>query len=666
MKNLVVLDCEVYPNYTLFAFRNIDKDNLVTIEIKGEDSTLSNGQRKKLYSIMGQRVTFGFNSNNYDIPVILYALQNKSAKDICRLSNYIIENNSPSWKTLSNFGLQLPVIFDHFDISEVAPGVKTSLKLYGGRIHSKKLQDLPIEPNSRLSEKEMEDTKLYCNNDLQTTIDLYDHIKERVALRYKMSNEYQQDLRSKSDAQIAEIVIKSELTKGTGKRLYAPKLPANTTFKYKAPGYIKFNDPQLQEILEIVNNYNFELDGKGSVRLPNELKKAKIKIGESIYQMGIGGIHSTEKKQTIIAREDQMLVDRDVAAYYPNLILNGGLYPKQLGTKFLEVYKNIVDKRLKAKREGDKIVNESLKIVINGSFGKLGSKYSALYSPDLMLAVTLTGQLSLLMLIEQLEEKGICVISANTDGFVSLLNKSQYQLYNAICLDWELETELSLEETRYKALYSRDVNNYLAVLEDGKNKGKGIFTLDSISKNPQAPICVEAVIAHLTKGQSLESYIKDCKDLTKFLTVRTARTGAVWEGQYLGRVVRWIYSTNGSAIRVRQKYDLKGHTYSELASHFETIIRNDVEELRRKSLIGYSPKYQGEEGELLYDKQFEEEVQNRLSTQIRLMKQNLGAKVAKSDGARPIMELGEFAEDIDYNRYIQEAQDILTNLGLQK
>ena len=207
---------------------------------------------------------------------------------------------------------------------------------------------------------------------------------------------------------------------------------------------------------------------------------------------------------------------------------------------------------MKAKKEKNKIVNESLKIVINGSFGKLGNKYSTLYSPDLMIAVTLTGQLALLMLIENLELNGISVVSANTDGFVSLMNKKDYDLYDSLCFDWELATGFELEETKYKAIYSRDVNNYLAITDDGKTKGKGIFTLDSISKNPAADVCIESVIDYLINGTSIESYIKNCKDLTKFLTVRSVTGGAVYKEEYLGRVVRWIYSTKGDTIKYKK------------------------------------------------------------------------------------------------------------------
>ena len=40
-------------------------------------------------------------------------------------------------------------------------------------------------------------------------------------------------------------------------------------------------------------------------------------------------------------------------------------------------------------------------------------------------------------------------------------------------------------------------------------------------------------------------------------------------------------------------------------------------------------------------------------------------KVPKSESSRPIMELNEFPEDIDYDRYIKESLEILTNLGIK-
>lgn len=196
--------------------------------------------------------------------------------------------------------------------------------------------------------------------------------------------------------------------------------------------------------------------------------------------------------------------------------------------------------------------SNSLKICINGSFGKLGSKYSALYSPDLMMAVTLTGQLSLLMLIEALELKGISVVSANTDGFVSLMDKSEYKVYDETCKQWESTTGFELEETQYKALYSRDVNSYLAVTVSDKPKGKGIFTVNPLTKNPQAPIITHAVTELLIHRTPIEETIRGCKDMALFLRVRSVTGGAVYKGTYLGRVVRWVHTTNGDVITYKK------------------------------------------------------------------------------------------------------------------
>ena len=551
MKNLVTLDCEVYPNYTLFAFKNIDNKKVINIELKGENDYLSKDQLLKIKTIMTKRVTFGFNSNNFDIPIILYALKQKSCFDIFKLSSFIIKENTIAWQTMNKFELVMPKAFKHFDIKEVAKGVMISLKLYGGRLHSKKLQDLPIEPESYLTDDEMLETKTYCENDLDTNIDLYNTIAKEIQLRNDMSKKYEADLLSKSDAQIAETVIKSELQKLTRTKLQRPTLSPDTTFKYEKPSFISFKTKTLNDVLDIILNTNFELDKKGSIKLPDVLKKTKISIGNSVYKLGIGGLHSTEKAKTIIPTKNQLLIDKDVASYYPSIILNLGIFPRHLGKRFLDIYKNIVDERLEAKKKGFKVINESLKIVINGSFGKLGSKWSILYSPDLLLKVTLAGQLSLLMLIEELELMGVNVVSANTDGFVSLVDKDVYDKYERICNNWQDKTKFILEDNFYKALYSRDVNNYLAVTNKGC-KGKGIFTLNSLQKNPQGDICIIAVIEFITNNTPLIETITNCTDVRKFLFLRKVTGGAIWRGEYLGKVVRFVYTIDGDKITYKK------------------------------------------------------------------------------------------------------------------
>lgn len=585
---LVSLDVESYNNYFLLAFKSLD-GKVITFELKSRDAQISNTERKQVLSILNNNETFGFNSLHYDMPMITGYLEGYSSSLLNDISNAIIGDSLLPWQIANKFHLTIPN-FKHFDLKEVAVGVGTSLKLYGGRLHSKRLQDLPILPNTILSMQDMVTIKEYCINDLDTTIDLYNAIKSRLEVRRDMIVDYGYSVLSKSDAQIAELVIKHELKKINPDIDFKAKTDISK-ITYKAPDFIKFITPLLKSTLSLIENTEFKMSN-GSVDLPKIITDLDIKIGFTQYQLGIGGLHSKEKSQIVIPNKNQYLIDKDVTSYYPSIILNLGLYPKQLGKDFLTVFKNKVTERLHAKRNKDKVKSEVLKIVINGSYGKLGSPYSALYAPDLMLTTTLTGQLSLLMLIENLELNCIKVVSANTDGVVSLVPKDKKELFETICQDWELLTGFGLEDKEYKSLYSRDVNNYLALTNDGF-KGKGIFTLNELSKNPQADICIEAVVAFLKDNVSVEKTISDCRDVRRFLNVRYVTGGAVYKGGYLGKVVRFYYAKNGASIHYAKNNN----------------------------------------------------------------------KVPKSDGSKPLMELTELPTDIDYVRYVREAEAILESLG---
>lgn len=183
------------------------------------------------------------------------------------------------------------------------------------------------------------------------------------------------------------------------------------------------------------------------------------------------------------------------------------------------------------------------KIGLNGSFGKLGSKYSAFYAPDLLIQTTITGQLALLMLIERLHLTGIDVVSANTDGIVVHVAKTDRDELDAIAWDWMLDTTYGLEETNYSVLASKNVNNYLAVTTDGRTKGKGGFASPGLSKNPDFQIIYDAVAQQVANNIPVEKTIAECRDITKFVSIRRVSGGAIWRDELLGRAVRFYYST---------------------------------------------------------------------------------------------------------------------------
>jgi hypothetical protein len=547
-KPIAILDLEVYRDYFLVAMRQLDGGKVGYVEMfEGQPLDVA----KVRQTLKTHRIVT-FNGNHFDLPLLAIALSDGATPALVKkYCDLIITGGLKPWDIYREAEVQaLPV--DHVDLFEVAPG-KVSLKVYGGRLHCQKMQDLPIDPDESIGEKDRELIRTYCANDLAVTEALYRALEPQINLREEMGQRYGVDLRSKSDAQIAEAVIVHEVG-----RVRRPSIAAGTVYKYPAPAWLHFSRADLQSVLADVLAADFVVQDTGGIAMPEALAGREIAIGASVYRLGIGGLHSSEECTAHIADADTLLLDRDVASYYPSIILGLGLEPQQMAGKFLPVYQSIVERRLAAKHAGDKVTADTLKIVVNGSFGKFGSKYSDLYAPDLMIRVTLTGQLALLMLIEWLETAGIQVVSANTDGIVIKCPAARQRDAETIVWEWELLTGFVTEETRYAALYSRDVNNYIAIKAGGGAKLKGVYAGNSLAKNPTNQIVVDAVLARLVSGHPVEQTVAECGDIRKFLTIRSVKGGAVKDGIFLGKAVRWYqstacpgpitYKTNGNAV----------------------------------------------------------------------------------------------------------------------
>lgn len=201
---------------------------------------------------------------------------------------------------------------------------------------------------------------------------------------------------------------------------------------------------------------------------------------------------------------------------------------------------------LEAEANEIKLLDAGKKVLLNGTFGKLFSRFSIFYAPEFGIAVTIGGQLSLLMLIERLELAGISVVSANTDGVELSIPFGREWIADSIIEWWQQATRLTLETKPYLALYSRDVNNYISLQFDGSVKRKGVFAESGVlnNKHPDCDVCADAVVAYLTAGTPLMATIHGCQDIRKFVRVRGAKGGAKWTGDMvpLGRAVRWYYS----------------------------------------------------------------------------------------------------------------------------
>ena len=550
----VFIDTEVYPNFFCICMESSDGKKF-SIQMYGEDVRLASYQVSDVRRILENNVSVGFNSIKYDLPILERALERASARDLYQTSRSIVVDKQRIW---CNWDIQ------HIDINEPNPAVFVGLKELGARMHTREMESLPYPPDQRVTVEQSEHLHEYCWKDIRVTKELYEAIKPRLDIRESMVQKYGWQVMSKSDAQIAEFVIKRALN------ITGRPSGSLSQVRYVPPKQVSFVTAEMKRVLEVVRNARFMVSG-GKVQLPSEIASLKP-FG---IQMGVGGLHSCEENRNIVCKGDEVLVDADVTSYYPSIILRDEVFPEYIGQDFLRVYRSIMKQRLIAKREGNKTRDYMLKILLSGLFGKLSSPYSSFYSPKSLLHITMTGQLSLLMLVERLKEAGLSVESANTDGVVTKLQHEGTRYYG-ICDAWEEDTGFSLDFTKYRALYSESVNSYLAVKMDGTTKGKGTFADEGLQKSPNGAIIHEAVKRYLVSGERIEETIANCLDVRKFLFVRKCKEGAHWRGDPLGTIVRWYLSTDGEAIRNPNGHKVARSDYAKPAMNLPEGCPGDI------------------------------------------------------------------------------------------
>lgn len=649
-------DTECYPNYWLLKFRPQGGAVYSMAAYAGQSLHPYDIERIKL--LFEAYTTVSFNGNYYDVPMITAALMGYTVEQLKWLNDQIIVHKVKPWE----LGLPEWRPANHIDVKEVIPG-KGGQKYKAGIIHYKTMRDLPYDPGTCLTANQIANVAEYCENDLGQLEALYDAIAPQLKLREALGARYGLDLRSKSDAQVAEAVLKRRCEMATGRRIYKPEIDYNYKFRFDVPAFISYQLPQLQRALEIVRGAVFGVNFNGNVDMPPELEGLTISIGKSVYKMGIGGLHSQEKGLVLRSDETRVIRMPDVASYYPSLILNSGAWPEAMGETFLKEYGGIKEERIEGKHLAKKLKGEGRsdspeyeeastldsggKIMLNGTFGKTLSGYSVLFAPKMGIQTTVSGQLSILMLIEWMEYYGISVMSANTDGIVIDCPRHLVATSDAIIAEWEKRTGLTMETEDYVALYARDVNNYVAIKtpEDIKRKGEYAKASLIMKKAPDVEICADAAVEFMANGTPLIYTISACRDITKFVTIQNVTGGAVkmWGEGPQHKLVRDMVATleaKGWTKEGRQWR--KGDMLAPASVAYEACFAPQTPEYLGKVIRWY---YSAQApGPIVYASN--------------------GNTVSLSYGARPCMTLpDEFPSDIDYMWYVKKAEKMLVDLG---
>lgn len=592
-KIVYVYDIEVFQNIFHCSVKNTETNDIYKFEISERKNQLR--ELVKFFKQVDKYITWGdyyttninipanvifcgYNNLHYDNPIINYIIEYEDklmqyniptiCSSIFNLSKTITtssEDNIDAWKHW-----KYQIWFDTFDILTMlySNKLRVGLKEIQVTIQYPNVQEFICDWTKPLPLEDFDSMIDYNINDIESTSELLNRCKKDVDLRIAIEDEYGVRVLSKDGVNIGMKILTQKYLEKTGltwqdiKDLRSPM--SVIPLKDVILPFIKYDSPILQRVLDDMKNQIVSPGRKGY--------ENKFVFNNLRYSVGVGGIHSVNSPEIIIPRDDEMLIDIDVASLYPSMLIEYEFYPKHLGKEFLEVYKQIKDERIEAKHNGDKVKNETLKLALNGLSGNLQNKHNFCYSPFAVMQIRINGQLLLLMLAEKLTQIGCRIVQANTDGLFVLLKKDAYSKVNSICREWEQLTKLTLEEDRFKAMYQYAINDYFAITEDNKVKEKGMFiTAVKLGKGLTPKIIPKAVISFFKDGIPVEDTIKNCTDIRDFLM--SEKTGKQWHIEYMNeeqqRTNRFYASTNGGYL---WKWKDTGHKEGEIITYTEPYV----------------------------------------------------------------------------------------------
>jgi DNA polymerase elongation subunit (family B) len=511
-----IYDIEVFPNLFMVTFRDVKTRVDTTFWIYDIKGVGSRNDMIELTKFIKNHILIGFNNVFYDNPMLnyiysnIYILYNYPVKTINRL---IYQESKKTIEGSREWSRKLP--FRSCDLMALGT-IKCSLKHVGVLLKHEWLQELPYRFDYAIKTQEEVDMVLKYNiNDIDITEKLYYKLRPEVMNRIKAENKKgvealdvtRSQLGNKLTIQMYEDVTGKSKNEFLGLRTYRDRV----AFKDCISPIIKYKTSKMQKFLQEVKLIS--VDTRGGKK-PDFSKI--IVIGDTTYTMGMGGLHDA-MKDTVIKRDpDYFMRDADVGSYYPRIIQHFDCFPEHIDHRVKSRYVEMIDERIALKKT-DPTEADMLKIVLNAFYGKYGSQDFFLYDPKAMYSVTLNGQLSLLMLIEDLELAGIKVFSANTDGIIAYFHKDLEEKYNEICNNWERTTKLDLEYADYDEVYMLDCNNYMVIKDRKLYKEKGsFFTGFDPMRSFNQPIVFIAIKEYFLNKKPVRQTIEEHKDILDF------------------------------------------------------------------------------------------------------------------------------------------------------
>lgn len=520
---MIVYDIETYPNCFTFAAERVDDGARWFYEISTRRHQLDE-LLSFLRSVQSCGIKMvGYNNIGFDYPVIHDIMLGKAATvDAIYTKAMSIINSFGSFQHLVwEDDVLIPQV-DLFKIWHFDNKAKmTSLKMLEFNMRRSNIEDLPYPPGTLLTSPQMDVLGTYNQHDVSETKAFLHESKAMIDFRNELTLKYGKDFTNHNDTKIGKDYFIMELEKAlpgscftvgpSGKKIKRQTIRSEIKLSEAVFPYITFDTPEFSRILDWFKAQTI-----------TETKGVFTDVSTSFngleHVFGLGGIHASVDSQTIESDDTHVIIDLDVASYYPNLAIANKVYPAHLSEKFCDIYKDVYEQR-KTHPKGTP-ENAMLKLALNGVYGDSNNQYSPFYDPLYTMTITINGQLLLCKLAEMMT-RGVVdleIIQLNTDGITVRIPRHQREEVMSIAKVWEDWTQLELEAADYSRMFIRDVNNYIAEYTDGKLKRKGAYEYDlEWHQNHSSLVIPKAAEAFLVHGTPVEQFIRGHTDIFDFM-----------------------------------------------------------------------------------------------------------------------------------------------------
>lgn len=444
----------------------------------GEEVVIVNDSQKLIdhYKAHKKEIYVGFNNRQYDDWIFKGII---CGFDPWAINDWIINKKRKGWEYSK---LLLQVKLNTFDCMVGFNGLKTLEGYLGMNIQE---TTIPFDYDGEFTSKMIDEVLYYNRHDVMATIQVFLERKSEFDSYMGLVKLFNLPLSylGKSKAQLAAAILGARKTKHTDE------------FDISIPPTLR-----IEKYTEVVDYFQKDW---------NYDTKLETIISGVPHVYGTGGIHGAIPNY----RGEGDYLHIDVNSYYPSLMIRYPEYCMSRSGASLEKFIEIRDSRIVYKKQKNPMAN-ALKIVINSTYGAMKDVFNPLYDPRSANNVCIFGQLLLTDLIERLE--GHCdLIQSNTDGLIVKLRNNEDEV-KAICAEWEERTGMSLGYDKVTKIVQKDVNNYIAVFEDGTIESKGAYVKKLNTLDYDLPIVNKAVVKYLLDGVPIEQTVTYCTNLIEF------------------------------------------------------------------------------------------------------------------------------------------------------